>query len=712
MFSTRKLELEVPRPTISGGYSKSPSDKIRVNGEDSLSVSDRLMSEDPRKNGERMVFSADSPHLHHSNVKLSVFYGEPFLESNYLVQNQIRSTSAMIHPIQAQILDNSCATQGDASSKNPLLYDPDDPGLNFSKPSFVRINNDSRSVLGSASPPYNCRWNSLSDQPCLMHTELKDMNRCHHVGYGFPNCCPYGNGDCMPFNVAQNSDQLAAESVAYGAGNSIPSVKSSPAPVGISGRVYEPFSSLFHNYKSCVDNDAHPIALQQNLGHDLTLEKNNITFTPSVPWANEGNFPVEYSDPSIHEYDTEYYGNPKSNNSGYLKQKGSVFSRLSYVQDVSKQENGNNARNEECDFDNSVDEVMEIVSQSHSQWLTKRKPKPLVKRKKAEILRDKTKIIGSSMKSDCFENTLKNVTMDLTTASECNTNETAEDICFVDFKRRSKVRKLNDENEIRCPNESEKSENLVPVSQKRRKLIRPNFRKSTTSDDKGINLDVSQNLEVPLSHESYNLKDASESFCSLVHTEDNIKTDVEAQDFISLKHFEDKSSSDARGYVCNEEGGKARHGALAAFDSGSECLENTNNQNAFSPASCKDKSCHINNLESLLSICRERYLGNAMCGRGGNTEERMSKDGESSFTIEVKDGSDFFQKSGNEKAPIETHCHIKEGLGVDSIKSVCKDTESLHSTCQEHQVDKVICAGGGNNTEKTMSEDGGSSFTA
>ncbi|KAE9613651.1 putative development/cell death domain-containing protein [Lupinus albus] len=594
LFSKRMLAHEVPRPTISGRNSTSPSGKIRVDNDDNLSVSDRLVCEDLRKNGQRMLFSVHSPGSYQSNVNPSVYYSEPLFEPGCLVQNQIRPNSTTIHPNEARISKNTCATRRGVISKSTFLYDSDAPGLNFSQPSCTKVNNCSRSGEESACPSNNCSWNSLGNDVGLMHMEPKDMNRGSHVGYGFPNHDQYGSHrDHMPFNAALNSNHFASKSVIYESVNSLPSLKSSPAhipldysrrvdepppsifhnykacasrnsdqlaaesviykadnfihslksssspvhPLDSSGGVHEPFSSLFHNYrsfasrnsdqmaaesipyvtggnfhslkssltpvyypvssdkehepfssifndyKSCLGNDAHPITLPENQGYEMTSQKNNETFTPGIPSENVGHSRVQYDHPLIHGYESECYGNHKSNKSGHPKQKGSVFSRLSLVQDVRKQKN-DDVQTEDYYLDSSVDEMMQIAQQCHSQWLAKRNPKPLVTRKNAENLKDRTKIVNSRMKNDCFENTLKNVTMELTPASEGHTNETAEETPFVDFKRRSKVRNLGNGNEIsgngneiRSTNESEKSENLVLVPPKRRKLLRPNFSK-------------------------------------------------------------------------------------------------------------------------------------------------------------------------------------------------------------------------------------------
>ncbi|KAJ1397124.1 Development/cell death domain [Sesbania bispinosa] len=718
------------RPNIIGGYSQSPSDKIRGHGDGRLSLND--------------------------SVNPSVFYSKPILEHNSLVQNHHRQSSAMVHPIQAQIINDSPATQGHVSS---ILYNPDAPGLNFCRSSSVGINDASKSILEGASLSTNSGRISLNGQQRLLHAELKDMNRWHDSGRGFVNSVLYGsNRDCcMAFNEARNSEQLASESVLYEPCNTIPIP---PSDVENSGVVHESETfSLFQNRKSFSGSNVHPIELRENLSHEITLPKNKETFSPNVPWANKGHSQVQYGDPLNHEPDIGCYGDSQNNNSGHPRKK-SVFSRLSFMQDVNNQEDGNNAWDEESDFHTSVDEVMEMVRQTHNQWIAKRKPKPS-KHNKAESLRDKTQIISSRTKDDCSENTLKDLSMDLTTTSGGNSNKTAEERCFVDFKRRSKVRKLSDGIEIRTSIESEKGENAVLVQQKRRKLIRPNFSKSTTSDDKGIDPGASQNLQVPLSHGSYNLEDVSERCSVLVQTEDNIKTDAEVQNIIGQTHCEDKNSGHVRGYVCSEGGEKATEGALTAFHDGSECMEkednadkiicagrginteeeipkdhcssfsikvkdgpenlqNSGNEKAPPEASCQIKGGlrvidGINSLspgtEPRHSICQKHHLDKIRCaGRGIDTGE-MSKDGGSSFTGEVKDGFDGMQNPNNEDAPVTTSYHIKKGLCMtDIIKSVSSDSESLHPICHEHHVDNVKCTGGWINTEEGISKDGSSSF--
>ena len=715
-----------PRPNIIGGYPKNLCDEIRIHGEGNLSISDRLMNNSLPETDQRMVFSNDVPGLHNSHINPSGFYSKPILEHSSSVQNQLRPTSTMIHPMATQLLNNTCATQGSANSKRTsLLYDQDVPGLNFSQASSFGVSDGSEPIIERITPSNNFGRNSLNSQPYLIHNndELKGMNRWHPVD--LQNSVLYSsNRDYIPLNTVQNSDQLAAESVVSEACNDVPSLKSLSSPIPpdtgkSSCSLHEPFSSLFHNHQPMLGNKFHSTTLQENPNHEITLQKSNETFTHDISWAIEGHF--KEGDPLVYEYDIGSYDGTQNNNSGYPKQKSSIFSRLSFMQDINKQDGHN-------DFHTSVDEVMERVWQSHNKWMTKRNPKC----NKAESLRMK--------EGDFFENTLNDRIMDLTDATAGNTIKTAENTCFVDFKRRSKVRKLSAVNE-----------NSVLGQQRRRKLIRPNFSKSLTSGDKGIDLDASKNLQLG----SCNVEDVKESCCSLVQTEVNTKADAELRNIISETHSEDKNSSHARGYahsdggesasvsalavfndksecldsikdinvqniisgthsedkktshamgyVCGEGGEKSTDGALTAYSDESKCLENVTH-NVFASASCKGNSCHIKkglckmdsissvslNLESSRSICQEHHLHKIVCaGRGTNTEKEMRQDCGSSFTIELKDGS--------EKLVIEISAPIKEG------------TDSLHSICQEHDTGKITSTGRGSNCKEQMSK-GSSSF--
>ncbi|CAL5213070.1 unnamed protein product [Lathyrus oleraceus] len=726
------------RPYTTGGYCKIPSDKIRVHGDGRPSVSDPLMGEDLRKTDKRMIFSDDIPSLRGSNS---------------LVENHLRSTSAMIHPFHL----NSCAPQGNESSipfhlnscapkgnessipynseapgflsfgidngsesmksmrpqgeESSILYNSEVPCLNFRQSSSFGINNDSESMRERFSPSTNCRRNLVSRERQRMHAELKDSHRWNGIDDCFSNSVLYAsNRDCMPFNETRNSDQLASESALYEAHNTIPSFKSSPAPlpssdIGNSGRTHESYSSLFCDHKSYLDNNVHPMELQNYLSHEITLPKNNEMLNPYVD-----------SVPLDHGYDIGCYSDSQNSNCGHPNRKSSVFSRLSLVQDVNKQGKGNNGQNEEYDFITSVDEVMEMVRQ------TKRKPKPshhnnaesvrgktqisnqrkksdclesALEHNKDESLRSKTEMgsprkmrdclenalehsedeslrnksqISSSLKKkkrgDCFESSLEDLNMDSTTVTGGSPKTKADKAHFVDFKRRSMVRKHNDEIE-RNSNESKKSENLGFVQQKKRKLIRPNFNKSASFEDKE-DLGASQNFQLPLPNGIRNHKDVNESCSTLVNQCGyDVKAEAEVQNVIDPKHSEGKDSSHAKEFICSKEGEKSKF------------------QNVVSSASCnkessytKENPCMMDNVKSsslemecLRAICQEKANVGTLCSLNDRSECVDNKN---------------HQKGLSSASFKEESSHAKEGSSLmHNKKPASLEMESLHAISHE-----------------------------
>ncbi|CAJ2650296.1 unnamed protein product [Trifolium pratense] len=152
---------------------------------------------------------------------------------------------------------------------------------------------------------------------------------------------------------------------------------------------------------------------------------------------------------------------------------------------------------------------------------------------------NKTQIsnLRKKKKGDSSENALEDLNTDSTTVTGSSPKTKAKEVDFVDFKRRSKVRKHTDEIE-RSSNESKKSENLVIVQQKRRKLIHPNFNKSASFEDKNNDHGTSQILQLPLPNGSCN-KDVMESCCTLVKQCGNgVKIEAEVQHIIDpIQHI-------------------------------------------------------------------------------------------------------------------------------------------------------------------------------
>ncbi|XP_054777803.1 uncharacterized protein LOC129285879 isoform X2 [Prosopis cineraria] len=737
-----------PRPAISGCLSGNFPGVV-TGHDDRLRVSERLLSKHNAKLGQR--FFNDSPSVHDSNVGSFFFPSKPMLDPDSLVQNQLVATSAMPHSIQAQISDNFCVAQGNLSSKSILLCDPDAPSSNIRQLSSVRIRiNDGCKPIGeNASPSNNYRRNimhSLDDQPSYVHAEMKDTNHSHGCSYGLDDPLSFENNvTSMTLCAAQNSKRLATKPVEYEGLDSSPFKSSSgllpQLDIGNSGWGSESYSSLCDKYNTHLSDDYFSIALQENLGHDeMTLQKNNEACS-AMPWENEGLSQIHYGDPLFPERDPDFecYGNSGSSYSGY-KNKNSVFSRLSFVHPSNNKKYGSNhsqVGSDVCSL-NSVDEVMDVVRQSCNQRGMKRKINPWVKLNKAERLRDR-KIRSSRSTKASSGKSLDDTSMDIVIAAgDSETNQIDEDALFVDFKRRSQVRRNNEthikgsdesasetnpidedarfvdfkrrsqvwrnnETHIKGSDESVRSDNLQTVKQKKRKLIRPNFSKSTTPDDnKGINLG-SQNLQVSSSLGSLEPKDDTKSCEAVSRIDENLKIVGKELTLDCQKHFEDKS--DHSRSVNSEEGGKPREGWFIpkiGLNDGSGCPERLHNQNTSSSAFCEARNFNSNeglcvrddrkpifsDTEIQHSICQahneEKVIGASGCI---NTGEGILQDGKQLLPTEVQDAPESEKNSGDANASNLTceksNCNIEKGSNMNHESPEASGVAEISETCED-----------------------------
>ncbi|KAK4254689.1 hypothetical protein QN277_010033 [Acacia crassicarpa] len=698
------------RPAISSGLSGNFPGAITVH-DDRLHVSERLLSKHKIKPGQR--FLDDRPSLHNSNVGSYFFSSEPMSDPDYLGEDQLVATSAMPHLTQDQISVDFCEAQRNLCSQSTLLYGPDTPGCNIRQTSSVRIGVDdsSKSMGGSASPSNNFRRNimhSLDDPPSYVHAELKDTSRSQGFGYGLNNSAPFGsNVTSMTLCADQNSERLSTKPVEYEGLDSSPFRSSSDLLPHLcirnNGWGSEPYSPLCDKYNTHLSDDYCSIPLLENLGHDEMTLQNNETCAAML-WENEDHSQTQDGDSLFHEHDLDLgsYGN-----SGY-KKKNSVFSRLSFVHPSNNKKHGSNHNPGGYDICslNSVDEIMNMVRQSCKPRGMKRKINPWVKLSKAESLRDRkirnlndssmdsmdtmsTKIRSLRSKKASSEKSLDDTSMDIMIAADgSETNQIDEGTRFVDFKRRSQVQR-NNETRIRGSDESERSGDLQTMKQKKRKLIRPNFTKSTTPNGKNINLDSSQNSQVPSSLGNLEPKDDSKSCESVTRAEENCKIDGTVLTLDCQKHFKNKSDH-VRG-VNSEGGGNPREGRSLpkiGLNDGSKCLKHVHNQNASSSAFCEARSFHgkeglrvKDDIKSFSdtgirhSICQAHSEEKVIGGNGYiNTGEGTLQDGKRLLPTEVQDVPESEMNSGKEDA--SNHINIGEGTlkdGKQPLPTECQD---------------------------------------
>ncbi|KAG2688048.1 hypothetical protein I3760_09G076000 [Carya illinoinensis] len=275
-----------------------------------------------------------------------------------------------------------------------------------------------------------------------------------------------------------------------------------------------------------------PVESQGNHKHEgMRLEEKKKSYTGNIPFSNKGQVQLHSYDYSLehrgvchHEskslnHDLNRHQHSGNMSSGCEKGKNSVFSRLALASDVFEQENGDAVGLEEKrDGDKSADKIMAISRQSRCPWAKTAKSRSLFKQQDVEKFRNKKETtFYPKLEGNCWEMNSKETKMNETSTVEEIVDKTGERTFadfnrqsargtpYVDFKRRSEVRKIHDDMKSRVCDEIAGSDCLSGIQRKRRKLIRPNF---------------SQSLDVLSQESSFNSEDKEESCKALVGSYD------------------------------------------------------------------------------------------------------------------------------------------------------------------------------------------------
>ncbi|KAF5472907.1 hypothetical protein F2P56_009568 [Juglans regia] len=246
-----------------------------------------------------------------------------------------------------------------------------------------------------------------------------------------------------------------------------------------------------------------PVESQGKLEHEgLQHEEKNKAFAGNIPLSNEGQVQLKGHDYSLKHWgmyqhdskslnhDVNCYQYSENVSSGGEKSRNSVFSRLALASDVYVKENAD-VGHKDFDGDKPADEVMTMLPQSPCQWAKHGKPRLLVKRYDVENFGNKKQsTFYPEWERDCQEMNLKEMKMNITSTENVNQthvegtsvdfkNPSAGGTPYRDFKRRSEVQEIHNDSKGRVCDEIAGSDGLSGEQCKRRKLIRPNFSKST-----------------------------------------------------------------------------------------------------------------------------------------------------------------------------------------------------------------------------------------
>lgn len=496
------LDVEIgPATSIENlGY---PSEKVRIDDDSRFLMSRKLQIGNSEGNGFGPTISSAYPAFFQSSLDTPVCPGMPVQEAGSLIQDQTRSTSTVSHQMELQITSHSyTASYGDAIVTSTLPYDPDALTLNRPCSLSTGVNHSSNSVqdcYDQAGIP------SLRNQAYPLYTEPNTTNRSLGDTSKFDVRVPFTapdhyepscHGNIVPFPGMAYSEEMALESTgknSYGE----PFLKPSLAPetlseIGSNQRKIKSPSS----YPSFVIDHGHCVASQDKIDHEIAHKVKFEPFTSSVTSPEELEcqlqrriHPGDRGSVDHHEHksfdpDLKSFETSEGRSSDLVNNR-SVFSRLGLNSDQHVKKNSTDAAYEENDKDSAVDEVMSMLSESLYDWVKSKKSKPPTRRHDVEKFRNKKQTtVHSELDSNYLEMISEKSNMISATPTEDNDDQRSEEIPFVDFKRRSKLRKFNGDDKARANDESAGSDGVLGGQRKRRKLIRPNFSDNEPLDDK------------------------------------------------------------------------------------------------------------------------------------------------------------------------------------------------------------------------------------
>ncbi|XP_020417658.1 uncharacterized protein LOC18779826 isoform X2 [Prunus persica] len=547
------VEIGPATSTENLGY---PFEKVRIDDDSRFLMSGKLQIGNSGGNGFRPAISSEYPAFFQSSLDTPVRPGMPVQEAGSLIQGQTRSTSTVSHQMELQITSHSyTASYGDAIVTSTLPYDPDALTLNHPcspSPSTV-VNHSSNSVqdcYDQAGIP------SLRNQAYPLYTEPNTTNRSLGDISKFVVRVPFTapdhyerscHGNIMPFPGTAYSEEMALESTgknSYGEPFLKPSLASETlSEIGSNQREIKSPSS----YPSFVIDHGHSVASQDKIDHEIAHKVKFKQFTSSVTSPEELEcqlqrrvHPGDRGSVDHHEHksfdpDLKSFETSEGRSSDLVNNR-SVFSRLCLNSDKHVKKNSTDAAYEENDKDSSVDEVMSMVSKSLYDWVKSKKSKPPTRRHDVEKFKNKKQTtVHSELDSNYLEMISDKSNMISATPTEDKDDQRSEEIPFVDFKRRSKLRKFNGDDKARANDESAGSDGVLGGQHKRRKLIRPNFSDNEPLDDKRKIANTSLIVQVSSKEP---LHDVGSPIASLANNP-NIQNDLEYKDPIFNKSPQD-----------------------------------------------------------------------------------------------------------------------------------------------------------------------------
>ncbi|XVF27260.1 hypothetical protein REPUB_Repub14bG0091600 [Reevesia pubescens] len=543
----------------SSGNFRSISNDVR------FAKSDRLETKDYKDDGFAPNISTAYPSSFQSKVNPQAYSSEHVLKTDSFVDDPIRPSSTFLPSME--LLNSNVSypmTFEDSIVTTTLPYDPDVPNIIY-RCSSLGFNQGHTSLQEYASHDSfgGHVVGSSTNQPFPSLLETRRTTITPDISSGSRDFIqlPYSNQYEHSSRINQPRhdyfDDLAAEySKKEGCGD--PSLlKPSLAPVPSSEirnnvRISEQPSSYRTSpskFPSFTFSDRYPTLLQDKQDWQVPERKNDAEFYNDGFMFKEfqhhgesfyndnraiedGRFAiyknVEYEhkenqhqlhvhEPTNLDYHEVTSLTPASyQNSECLypdrqKKRSSVFSRLGLPPKACEQESNTPTGTADRNRNSTVNEVMDMLHQSHYHWV-KTRCKDLdnaanFKDKKQATRKEDSAMISKEMNVKCIS------------LSKENSTQKTEEATFVDFKRRSAVRKNLEDGKNGNHSESLNNKSASASQCKKRKLIRPAFCENESSG-RGISGDAPE-IVIASSTECSVSKNAESIKVSLCHVNEN-----------------------------------------------------------------------------------------------------------------------------------------------------------------------------------------------
>ncbi|KAF5728749.1 hypothetical protein HS088_TW21G00901 [Tripterygium wilfordii] len=526
-------------PFISTKYAGYPLHEIgtgRVADDFIFGMSDR---ECDRENDIEPPVSIELSGVLPPSLNKSVLYGLPTLGTDSLVDDHLRPSPTVHFPMKPQITSlSSSKVYGDAVSPisnfssstsfgtSAIPYEPDAPSFSYEMSSPHLVDHSSNSPQKHARQKRYVRKISptLDSQSLPLHRE-------HKVTSNWLDCkSDVDNNASFPYlNSYENSYRTSVHFMEPAYSENRPkrydenedstgfvrhsSLSFPPFPEkGNGSRTDEEPSKFFNPIEPSARFEySYPVGSKQEHVRKIPWCEDDDSFVVNVPTSKEvhclqqdcsvNGRDIGYADfSSIHD---DFHQNSDGKYFGSNNKRNSVFSRLALAPGKIKPENRLHIGNNESGVGRSVDELMAMLHQSRQEWVKTESSRSSFKRLDSVKNSSMKKQISLNPKlpNTHSQKAHKATKTNAIPADEENTNQVSEGTPFVDFKRRSELQKPHVDVKTGGTNVSAESDGSLGGRHKKRKLIRPNFNKNDSSDDKELDEDTIQNMQAP-GHES------------------------------------------------------------------------------------------------------------------------------------------------------------------------------------------------------------------